>query len=232
MKKFLVLIICVGFTFSSCGKKGDGSTGTKSPSKPVLLLPAQNSVCVSGTGQSGSQSSILFSWNAAANADEYQITIKNLQTGSKLSKTVTVNQISVELPVNAPYSWQVVSGSKSTSGTAESDTWKFYSSGPGVVSHAPFPATAYQPFDGGAVQAVNNRISLSWTGADADDDIMDYDIYLGTTAASPPLLQSHVTGTSISDVQITPNTMYYWKIVSRDKQNNISTSDIFQFKVK
>jgi len=232
MKKLILLMIGTGFVFSGCGKKGDAGSGTKSPSKPVLILPAQNSVCVSGTGQSGSQSSIFFSWNAAANADEYEITIKNLQTGTKLSKTVTANQISVELPVNAPYSWQVVSGSKNTSGKAESDTWKFYSSGPGIVSHAPFPATASQPFDGGAVQAVNNRISLSWIGADADDDIMDYDIYLGTNAASPSLLQSHVTGASINDVQITPNTMYYWKVVTRDRQNNISTSDIFQFKVK
>jgi len=232
MKKLLVLMIGTGFVFSSCGKKGDGGSGIKSPSKPVLLLPAQNSVCVSGTGQSGSQSSIFFSWNAAANTDEYEITIKNLQTRSKLSKTVTTNQILVELPVNTPYSWQVVSGSKNTSSKAESDIWKFYSSGPGVVSHAPFPATAYVPYDGEVIQAINNSISLSWTGADADGDILDYDVYLGINAASPLLLQSHVTATTIPDVQLTPNTMYYWKVVSRDRQNNISISDIFQFKVK
>ncbi|MET3606285.1 hypothetical protein [Mucilaginibacter rubeus] len=232
MKRLVLLTICAGFIFCSCGKKGDAGSDTKSPSKPVLILPAQNSVCVSGNGQSGSQSSIFFSWNAATNTDEYEITIKNLQTGTALSQTVAVNQVSVELPVNTPYSWQVISKLKNTSGTAQSDTWKFYSSGPGVVSYAPFPATAYQPVDGGQLQAVNSLISLSWTGSDADNDIMDYDIYFGTNAASPSLLQSHISSTSLSNIQVKPAGIYYWKIVTRDKQNNLSTSDIFQFRVK
>lgn len=228
----LLLIIALGTLMAGCSgsKKSDNiSPPPPGPKAATLIFPAQNAVCVSGTVSSATQSTIQFQWNNGANTDSYILVTKNLLTGDTLTTSTGHNSADVTVSQNTPYSWYVVSTSNQSSNTAKSDTWKFYNSGTGITTYAPFPADNLTPAMGHAVTVPSSgNISLSWHGSSIDNDIVDYDIYFGT-ATSPPLYKSHNTSQSISDIAANSKTTYFWKIVTRDSNNNTSTSDITEF---
>lgn len=219
---FLLLVIVL----ASCAKK-DPAT---SPEKAALVFPAQNAACTSGTVLSNTQSTIVFSWNSTANTDSYELDIKNLLTGTTSTQTSTTNQLSVTLLRNTPYSWFVISKSNSSATTTQSDTWKFYNAGQGVVSYAPFPATITAPTFGQNINASTGVVNLNWSGSDVDGDIAGYDVYFDTKA-TPALFKSGVTDMYLNNVIVISNTTYYWKVVTKDLQGNTSDSGVFQFKV-
>ncbi|MBW4891703.1 hypothetical protein KXQ82_18405 [Mucilaginibacter sp. HMF5004] len=220
---FLLLL----FVITSCDKK---NTIAPDPGKAGLSFPAQNSACTTGTVLTATQSSITFTWVAAENTDSYEITIKNLLTNSVITQTINVNQIAVTLLRNTPYSWYVTSKSNDTGVTKVSDVWKFYNSGPAIISHPPFPADGVSPVFGSNITTAAGTVNISWLGSDADNDIAGYDVYFGT-ATTPPLLQANVTAMVLNNVTVTPGATYYWKIVTKDISGNTSDSGVFQFKV-
>jgi hypothetical protein len=233
MRKILfiltVLFVPGIFLVSSCKKSGEAGPDKK-PVKAKLSFPIQNEACTSGTIISNAQSSIVLKWAPSENTDSYEAVLKNLETGASTTQTSSTNELQVTIARNTPYSWYVVSRLAGTSSTAQSDTWKFYNSGPAVQSHAPFPAEMVSPAIGGSVNAVNGKITLDWNGADVDNDISSYDVYLGTTA-TPALLLGNVTESILNEVAVTGNATYYWKIVTKDAKGNTSDSGIYQFRV-
>jgi len=224
----------IGFALLMAGCAGSKKSDNIVPPAPVptaatLVFPAQNAVCVSGSVLSAAQSTIQFQWNNGANSDSYVVITKNLLTGDSLATTTAGASADVTLSRNTPYSWYVVSKSNRSSSTAKSATWKFYNAGAGITTYAPFPADNLKPADGQLVpMPVSGQITLSWQGTSVDNDIVDYDIYFGTSA-SPPLYKSHQTAKSIGAVTVASKTTYYWKIITRDSNNNTSTSDIVEF---
>ena len=230
--KYCFLIIAFGLLMAGCGgsKNSDNITPTPpAPKAATLVFPAQNAVCVSGTVISASQSSIQFQWDNGVNADSYVVVTKNLLTGDTLATSTGSNSANITLSRNTPYSWYVVSRSNQSSSTANSDTWKFYNSGAGITTYAPFPADNLNPATGQKITVpTSGEITLTWQATSVDNDIVDYDVYFGT-AASPPLYKSHVTAQDLSNVVINSGATYYWKIVTRDSNNNTSTSDVVEF---
>lgn len=228
-----ILLLTLLFIAGCAGKKSQDPipavTGNAVPSKAVLTFPAQNAVCSSGTIVSATQATIVFSWNAATNADGYEIAIKNLLTGSVSTNQTGTNVYTTNLLRGTPYSWYVVSKSNANTTTTSSDTWKFYVAGLGAVSYSPFPAALLSPSFGQIISSTTST-TLTWTGSDVDNDIAGYDVYLGTIA-SPPLLKSNVTDQSLSALNLTANTTYYWKVITRDLQGNTSDSGVYQFKI-
>src|SRR5438874_9061701 len=127
-----LLTILLATIISGCGgSKKNAPQPASPPGKAVLTAPVQNAVCVTGTVISGTQSSVTFIWNAADHADSYDLVIKNLLTSTSSSLTTDKTQLAITLLRNTPYSWYVVSQSSKVSTTAQSDSWKFYNSGPG-----------------------------------------------------------------------------------------------------
>ncbi|WP_345951957.1 hypothetical protein ABDD95_11075 [Mucilaginibacter sp. PAMB04274] len=232
MKRLLYIVPLI--LLAACGKRESSTTPSEiiipPPSKPVLVTPAQNQVCTQGTVISASQSTVNFKWDAAANADSYELTLKNLLTGVVITQTTLLPQTDVILSRNTPFSWSVTAKSAKASLIAQSDIWKFYNAGSGTTNYAPFPAEIISPALGQTVNAVNSKISLTWKGTDADNDISYYDVYLSTTAV-PALLQSGVAPMSLTNVNVTANSTYYWKIITYDAQGNSSDSGVYSFKV-
>ncbi len=230
--KYPFIILGLALMMLGCGgsKKNDNiKPPAPKPQAATLIFPAQNAVCVSGNTLSATQSTIQFQWNNGANADNYVIVTKNLLTGDSLATSAGANSTDVTLSRNTPYSWYVISKSSQSSSTAKSATWKFYNSGAGITNYAPFPADNFKPVTGQTVTVPSGgTISLSWQGSSVDNNIVDYDIYFGT-AASPPLYKAHSTATSISAVAVSSQTTYYWKIVTRDSNNDLSVSDVAKF---
>ena len=212
-----------------CGKGSNPTPQPVTPGQVSLTFPLQNSACTTGTVLSNTQSSITFTWNVSTNTDSYEVDIKNLLTSTVITQTATTNQLTVTLSRNTPYSWYVISKTAKSANISQSATWKFYNSGLGVTSHPPFPADVVAPLFGQSLAATTTT-NLSWTGSDADSDIVGYDVYFGTST-TPPLLKSNVTDMFLNGVTVASGNTYYWKITTKDSQGNTSDSDVFQFKV-
>ncbi len=223
MKKHLLLcLLCLVVISCKKPKKIDP------PTKATLSLPSNNEACTSGTIVSPTLSSIVFKWTASQNAESYELSIKNLETGVTTTQTTTAVELPVTLARNTPYSWSVKAMSSKISTTALSDTWKFYNAGEAVTSYAPFPADMVTPKMAQRITPVAGKISLDWTGSDVDSDIANYDIYLGTTA-TPTLLKANQVDSALPDVTVTAGTTYYWKVITRDSKGNTSDSGVFIF---
>lgn len=198
------------------------------PTKAVLSLPANNEACTSGTITSPTLSSILFKWTASQNAESYELTIKNLESGVSTTQTTTALELPVTLARNMPYSWFVTAKTSKISTTAVSDIWKFYNAGEAASAFAPFPAEMVSPKMAARITPTAGKISLSWTGSDVDNDILNYDVYLGTTN-TPALIKATQIGGTLPDVSVVAGTTYYWKVITRDNKGNTSDSGIYVF---
>jgi hypothetical protein len=78
---------------------------------------------------------------------------------------------------------------------------------------------------------MENEITLRWSGADIDNDLAGYDIYLDTTNPPAALVASPSVSLSSIKVVVERNTVYYWKVVSRDREGNTSDSGVYSFRV-
>jgi hypothetical protein len=228
MRKYISILLVAGAVFS-CVIPPD--LLIPAPEAATLLAPTTNEVCAAGTVLSDSITRIKFSWTAVTDAESYDITIKNLLTGKSLTQGATTNSIEVAVKRNTPFSWFVTSKTTKTTKTTDSETWKFYTTGPVQIFYTPFPAEAISPTIG--QQITGNKVSLRWKGTDVDNDISGYDVYFGTDA-NPPILQTKLaaTTTSIADVSVVVGSKYFWRVVTKDAKGNSSSSEIFQFTVK
>jgi len=230
MRNWILIALLVAIISGCGGGKKNEPKPPSPPTKAVLTAPAQNGICVTGTVISGTQSSVTFMWNAANNTDVYEVVIKNLLTSTTTSQSTNKTQLAVTLLRNTPYSWYVVSISGQLKTTAQSDTWKFYNSGPGVAVYAPYPAEITAPIYGQQVNA--GTVSLTWTGSTVENAaITGYDIYFGTTN-TPALFKSNITGSFVNGVAVTSGNTYYWRVVTKDENGNSSDSGLYQFSVK
>jgi hypothetical protein len=232
MKKGIFVILLL-LTLAACGCKKSNSTANlifiPLPGSATLSAPAQNEVCATGTIISATQSSITFSWNASANTESYDLVLKNLLTSTTATQNTTATQLTLTLLRNTPYSWYIVSKSSKTTAIAQSDLWKFYNSGPGVVTYAPFPADITSPTYGQGVSTAT--VDLKWTGSVVSPDVIaGYDVYFGT-GSSPALLKSAITDSFVNAVNVTSGTTYYWKVITKDVNGNTSDSGVYQFSV-
>ena len=90
-------------------------------------------------------------------------------------------------------------------------------------------AEALVPAVGATVTATSSKVTLSWQGADVDNDIKDYEVFFGT--ATLPTTSLSVTTDTFLEVDVTANTIYYWRVKTTDEEANSSISEIFEFKV-
>lgn len=226
----LVCFLALAIFFANCKKDPDGGETPTRIEKSVLLFPQQNEACTSGTVISITQSSIIFKWQKAANADSYELFVKNLLTNQIASKITSGLEQEMILDRNTPYSWCVVSKSQTITDLTQSDVWKFYNAGTGTVSYAPFPAEIISPLMASTKEAINNKISLEWKGEDVDNDILGYDVYFSSNSTLS-LFRSNLKETTLKDLEVKSKNTYYWKIITKDSSGNSSDSGTFQFTV-
>lgn len=73
----------------------------------------------------------------------------------------------------------------------------------------------------GASEIPYASVYLSWTGGDPDGDSVTYDLYFGTSG-TPPLYASNLTSTGYNKTDLKSYTVYSWKIVAKDGENEVS----------
>lgn len=200
------------------------------PGEVSLIFPFENSECNVGTDSTETESTVVFEWNKSKDAGEYNLVLKNLISGDSSTYTTTDVKYSARILRAFPFAWYVVAKSNINEKTTQSPIWKFYNAGVAIENYAPFPAEIIFPQMAELLNA-SSVITLSWTGSDVDNDIIGYDVYFGT-ATPPDIIQADLTESTLSNIAITANTIYYWKVITKDAYGNSSDSGIYQFKIK
>ncbi|GAL81114.1 predicted protein [Algibacter lectus] len=226
-------VLCL-FIFN-CGGNSDDDVDpdpvneVKTPTAATLSFPEENSECTEGSSLTSTESTILFNWNDAQNVTSYQLFIKNLDTQTTTNYTSSVSEKSVTILRGTPYSWYVVSKNSGTE-TAQSNTWKFYNAGEATSSYAPFPAEMVSPALSASLAASTVNLSLEWLGEDVDNDITEYEVLFGTV--SPPTQTESTTTANNVSVTVSSGNTYFWRVITKDANNNTSESQVFEFTVQ
>lgn len=225
---FLSLVV---FNCSSGGSDDNPNPDPKvidPPAAASLSFPNQNSECTEGSNFTSTESDVTFDWSDALNAETYVLILKNLETQTTSNYSSSSSQLTITVFRATPYSWFIISKNSGTA-TAQSPTWKFYNAGEATTSYAPFPAELVSPSMGTALSSGTMSVPLRWSGTDADSDIKEYDILFGTV--NPPVYNQGTVESMSLSVNVTSGNTYYWRVITKDSQNNNSESEIFQFKI-
>lgn len=235
MKTFIKSIAIVSALFLiSCGGSDDGGDSgnpppiVKDPEATTLVFPLKNSECNEGTVISESSSKVTFEWNTSLNTTKYTLVLKDLSTNAVTEVNTTKTTETVTIKRGTSYSWNVISKSSESTKTATSEIWNFYNAGNPVSYYAPFPANIVSPTMG---SLTSSEVTLKWNGSDLDNDIESYDVYLDNNA-TPTTLYKTTTETTVSNIVLNTNVVYYWFVVTKDKQGNSSKSVIYDFRTQ
>ncbi|MBC2846051.1 hypothetical protein [Winogradskyella flava] len=231
MKKLVYICLSMVLVFGCRDTTDDGPignpNGAQDPPEGVLLVfPYQDTLCNEGENPTPTQSTVFFEWVPNDNAESYTLTIENLNSGNITEYQTSEFIFPVTIDRAVPFRWFVTYDLQGE--TKESAVWNFYNAGPGVQTYPPFPAEIISP--NMAQNLPNtNAIVLQWEGNDVDNDIVSYDIYFGTDNA-PSLNTSDSTAEQLT-VSVTPGTIYYWEVVTKDAEGNSSESGVYQFRI-
>ncbi|WP_396632240.1 hypothetical protein [Maribacter sp. R86514] len=220
--RLVIKLIFVGLLVASCGGSDDSNNNQPEETEKELgafnlIFPENNLICTEGEDNGTDGVSIELKWSASANATSYELEITNQETNSTDTRTVTTTSLTVGLPKGTQFSWGVTAilGSK----TLASDSWNFYSEGTSTENFAPFPAEISVSDNG------DGTVSVSWTGEDLDDDLSTYDVYIGTSGNLELILEN--TTNESTNYNITAGEQYIARVVSKDSNNNTSTSETY-----
>lgn len=213
----------------ACGGGDDGPPPP--PQGAVLLFPEKDTECTTGTDTGNNKSQVTFRWQTAKNTDRYTLTVINLTTNVPQAIATAANSAVLTIEKGAPFSWSVLSTNSDTDETATSESWLFYNAG-AQTTHAPFPAQIVSPIAGGTVQAsTENQVTLSWTGADVENDITGYTVYFATENPPETLLGNTTADEQQTTANVDSGLVYYWRVVTTDTEGHTSDSGVFSFKV-
>jgi hypothetical protein len=223
--RFLTVLI-VAILMLGCKKK----EAPKPPESALLTFPNKNSECTTGQEINATSSQVEFTWQASNNTETYELTVTNLNNGNKQDITTPATSAKLPLEKGTPYSWTVISKNSNVLQTASSETRQFYNSG-FETTYAPFPALILEPKMGTSVfKNINNDITIEWVSADVDNDILGFDLYFSTENPPETLISSPGANEVSTKVAVTSDTVYYWKIITKDSEGNTSDSGIFEFR--
>jgi hypothetical protein len=91
------------------------------------------------------------------------------------------------------------------------------------------PNTPSDPLPANETVHVDVDTNLSWIGGDPDpEDIITYDVYLGTTTL-PPKAVSNQSTTEYNPETMNYNTTYYWKIIAWDNHGHHTGGPLWSF---
>ncbi|MGC1516145.1 MAG: hypothetical protein WA810_11275, partial [Maribacter sp.] len=124
--------------------------------------------------------------------------------------------------------WRAIASDNQNNRSNYSTSWEFYTEGEPIVNQLPFqPELVYPNLD---ETISESSIVLSWNGSDADNDDLIYDIYLGTTLNAP--LVAEDLQTNSYEISLTPNSLYYWRVVTKDVAGGVTIGPVWSFRTE
>ncbi|PXY46012.1 glycoside hydrolase family 78 protein [Flavobacterium hydrophilum] len=223
MKNSIYLSI-IALLFLSCSG-GDDDSENAEPTVPVLTLPADNKLCVDNT--------VSFEWKQSKDKNKseiiyhIEIALDNQFTEIVETRESYSNSQEIELYQNTAYYWRIKATNSEGLSSAYSKTRKFYTAGEAVVNHLPFSPELVSPVLNTTLSTTT--ASLKWNAADADGDILNYDVYFGTV--NPPVTKiSENNAAKTTDVALQSAKEYFWRVVAKDNKGGETVGQIWRFK--
>jgi len=226
MRKGTILLAAF-FVIISCKKKDPPVP----PDAALLIFPDKNSECTVGNDISATSREVDFRWQKANNAETYELRVTNI--GTNTTQTVSTQALSARVPIakGAAFSWLVLTRNSMVTQTVSSDTWRFFNAG-SETTRPPFPAEIIAPEMGASVfMDDDNEVTLSWSGLDLDNDIEGFDVYFDTVNPPVTILANLNNGATTQKASVMANTVYYWKVLTRDVTGHTADSGVFEFRV-
>ena len=221
----IFVVVLFGLVLLGCSKKSEPSP----PEAASLVFPGQNSECTTGIDITETTSEVEFRWQESDNTETYELRATQLFTNVTKTATTSATSASLIIDKGAPYSWQVISRNSQTETSSPSSQWRFYNAGT-QTTYAPFPAEIESPNSGESIAIDNNgQITLSWSGADVENDITAYDVYHGMVDPPVDIEVSTNPATRQAQVDVIPG-VYYWKVVTKDREGNTSDSGVYSYR--
>jgi hypothetical protein len=235
MRQYLFISI-LGVFLMACSTKNAEIVAPavveKAPEAVELSKPANSSVCFVGSNAGADE--VQFTWVPVSAATSYDLKITNLAVNYTETKNFTTSPATVKLVTGIPYEWQVISKSSKTSLTSSSAKWKFYLTGSGEISYAPFPASLRFPASGANVTAIGGNVKLSWVGSDPDsgNSLLSYEIFVDTelTKVKNREVAAQKSKTETLTIPVKSGGTYYWMVKTSDG-NSASFSAVYGFRV-
>lgn len=235
MRNFLFGFLFIGFV--ACSKSGNDDpvlppssptppeeTKNTAPGIPILGYPEDSQLCV--------EDPIGFQWSSVTDPDgdpiSYKIEIATDETFATLLETATTTQNSVSLSLEAglQFNWRVRAFDTNGNESPFSDSWQFITETPGVQNHLPFSPELVSPDLYTLVSGPT--VVLEWNTSDVDGDILEYEIFFGTS--NPPnQVEAGILEKSL-EVVIQPGNTYYWQIIARDSKGGVAIGQTWNFK--
>lgn len=223
MRKGIVILLIL--IVASCAKP------PSPPGEVNLVYPSKNLECTEGSVTSDQTRGINFQWVTTTHTDQYKLSVADLETGLRYSRTTSSTSIELTLDTRKAYSWSVTASNNEVIETSTSEQWYFYVAG-ATLSHIPYQAYPLEPTPGSFVDAnENSQVYLRWIAADSDNDISSFEISFDTSNPPEVLLDLGSGFATNAFVDVLANTYYYWQIKVIDKEGNSSLSPVFDFKV-
>ncbi|WP_282080509.1 hypothetical protein [Aquimarina algiphila] len=196
----------------------------ETPTIPNLIFPANNQVCTNFK--------LGFDWEASSDANgdaiAYQIDIATNDTFENILFSITTSETTraFNLEKGNTYYWRVKAIDSKQSESEYSVIQAFFTEPDAGVNHVPFSPSVISPKPGEEVSG--NIITLDWDATDTDDDPLLFDVYFGTT--NPPVLLAQDISVSALDVNGSPNTTYYWRVVVKDDKQGVAIGRVWSFR--
>ena len=198
------------------------------PEQVTLINPENNNTCLFSNSNSN-LADVEFSWTEAKHTDTYDLIIENQITNLESSRATNLTFARVTLERGAPYSWYVVSKSESSENIALSETRSFYLEGLSQLTHLPFPAKLISPLNESIINSAD-MVTFQWEGYDLDGDIENYDLIIENNSNGQEIKYEKIISQNF-EVELQKGNIYLWRIITRDKENNLSSSITSNFEL-
>jgi hypothetical protein len=218
----------------SCGGSGDDeinptpapNSENMEPTVPNLIAPEDGLLCTDNP--------LSFSWSTATDPQgdsityEIQVATNNSFSSNLQSNTSSGTTTNFTLLKGVAYYWRVRAKDNKNNSSSYSTIRKYYTEGEGVSNYLPYAATLIKPELNTTI--IENSTSLEWSSSDVDNDPLIYDIYFGNVNP-PPLVEENSAATNYT-VTLETNTIYYWKINTKDDQEGKAIGQVWSFQTQ
>lgn len=226
MRYFLKTLFygCVSLIIFSCGggSESGGDDDVIPPSPPPaaltdavsLMIPINNDVCTDFTSAEDNDFvRISLQWSAVTGARSYEVNIKQLNTNTIQTVSVSGVRTSIVLLRNTRYEWFVTGINADNVKGVKGEKFTFTTPALGAVNTAPYVELLLE-FD-----HQNDILNVSWEGIDPDNDIIIYTILVFEND-NEILFFENTNSLFIDDIPARIGSQYKVEVFARDSNGN------------
>lgn len=222
MKK-LSLFLLSTIVLLSCSAEDSPEVVNLAPSQPQLVAPQNDLFCTTDVQ--------TFQWSEATDPEEdkiiYILEISTDREFKDLFFTGETGDLSKTVPLKKgeDFYWRITAKDISGNKSKFSNYRRLYTEAEAISNFLPDAPGVVSPEEATTIKG--SKVNLQWEAGDADGDEVNFDLYFGKNN-DPALLKENLE-TSSYEVDLEPNTTYYWKVVVKDEHQGKTTGKIWTF---